>query len=507
MGSFLSVLPGFQTALQPAAPRRRGYQKRLLQALITTVLISGLPGHAPLPALAADNTSANTPATPTAAGLSPEQRQTLDRYFDALNQHHKLMGGVALSQGGQLIYERYLGQAGPAEAGATAPEIGPETQMRIGSISKSFTAVMIMQLIEAGRLSLETPLAQFFTDLPQAEAITISDLLNHRSGLVNFTSLSEYLRYMTRPQTPEAMLKRIASQPLAFAPGSQAQYSNSNYYLLSLILEQVLGMPYAQALSEKIVRPLGLTHTAYGLPANPAAGSARSFKRKDGQWVLERETDMSIPLGAGALVSTPREINHFYRSLFQGALLSPESLQQMMDWRDGYGRGLFVFPFGAQQGVGHNGGIDGFASVSVYFPGWDLNMTLLSNGQDLPLNDVALALMTVYAGEPFTPPDFAQQPLTLTQEQVQPLLGTYASAQIPLKIQLFWADDQLMAQATGQGAFPLTAYSETLFRFEQAGIEIVFDAPGEVFGLSAPGFVLHQSGQRFRFVLESAGQL
>lgn len=485
---------GSQAELQQALGKGVRWAKAVLWlSLVTT----GVSISLTLPTSLAGSLHAQAAETTFAKQLSPEQRQTLDRYFEALESHHKLMGGVALSQGGQVIYERYLGQLGPANANGSAPQIGPDTQMRIGSISKSFTAVMIMQLIEAGQLSLDTPLASFFPQLPQADKISVSDLLNHRSGLVNFTNLADYSRYMTQPQTPEAMLQRIASQPLAFPPGSKAQYSNSNYYLLSLILEKRLGVPYAHALSEKIVKPLGLQHTDYGQAADPTGGSARSFSRKEGQWVLERQTDMSIPLGAGAIVSTPRDLNRFFRALFQGGLVSKASLKLMTELRDGYGRGLFAYPFGEQQGYGHNGGIDGFVSTSAYFPAWDLNLTVLSNGQDLPLNDVALALMTVYAGQPFTPPDFSEQAIALTEAQASALLGSYASAQIPLKIRVFWQDQQLMAQATGQQAFPLTAFSERLFRFDQAGVQMQFDE-----GPSPKGFVLSQGGQDFRFERE-----
>ncbi|PKL76050.1 MAG: hypothetical protein CVV27_12250, partial [Candidatus Melainabacteria bacterium HGW-Melainabacteria-1] len=414
--------------------------------LLSTLMPNALPLTAPWSSAILPVQAAETAEKTAQPQLSPEMRQTLDRYFEALETHHKFMGGVALSQGGQVVYERYLGQARP-----DGSAIGPRTGMRIGSISKSFTAVMIMQLIESGKLSLKTPLAEFFPQLPQADNITVSDLLNHRSGLANFTNAPEYTTYMTQPQSQAAMLQRIASAALDFPPGSKAAYSNSNYYLLSLILEKSLGVSYAQALEAKIVKPLGLQQTGYARSADQQAGEARSFSRKADQWVLEPETDMSIPLGAGAMVSTPRDLNHFFRALFQGKLLSNDALQEMTALQNGYGRGLFPYTFNEQKGFGHNGGIDGFISTSAYYPAWDLNLTVLSNGLALPLDDISLALLQVYAGQPFAPPDFSQQAQHLSETQAQPLLGTYASAQLALKIRIFWAADQLQAQATGQG--------------------------------------------------------
>jgi D-alanyl-D-alanine carboxypeptidase len=439
--------------------------------------------------------SSAEPAAQPAAQASPfsqARRQQLDHYLDLLEWHQKLMGGIAISQGGQVLYERYLGFADLANQLKT----GPNTRFRIGSVSKMFTAVMIFQLIDAGKLKLETPLSRFYPNLPQAEQITVSQLLSHRSGLANFTNSDEYESYMSQPQSREAMLARVSQGGLTFKPDSKAAYSNSNYLMLSLMLEKITGQSYAEVLQKRIIDPLQLEKTAYGGPIQ--TGDAKSYNfAKD--WQQSSVTDMSIPIGAGAIVSTPRELNLFLRALFQGKLVSSGSLAKMTELQDGYGRGLFAINYGQQQAFGHNGRIDAFESTSVYFPKSDLNITLLSNGLNLGFNDLMLGILSLYHGDPFTPPDFSVAPIVLTPEALQVFAGHYASKQLPLKIEIKVVNGALQAQATGQGAFLLTPFPNQEFRQEPLNLRLVF-APLKDGKASA--FTLYQAGQSFSFELE-----
>lgn len=478
-------MPQFQNQHHGPSTRSKLTVTRFVGIGLSLLVLLGQPA---LPVRAAA-------ATPAQAALAPERRQKLDAYFDLLDKYHKLMGSVSIAQQGKVIYQRQLGYADQAAGLKT----GPETRFRIGSISKVFTSVLIFQLIEAGQLSLDTLLSAFYPDIPNAGKITISMLLNHRSGIENFTASEDYAKYMTQPQSRAAMLERIRKGKSVFAPDSKAEYSNSNYLLLTLILEKLTGKSYAQVLDQKIVQPLGLKHTRFGGPIVSKTNEAHSYAFDGKNWIPTPETDVSIPLGAGAVVSTPEDLNLFMRALFQGKLVSKASLASITDLREGYGRGMFGVPFKDMKGFGHNGAIDGFQSATAYFPAEDLNLSLTANGVHMEFNEMLIGLMSLFKGQAYAIPDFSLQPIQLAPAALPPYTGLYASKEIPLKIELKIIDGSLHLQATGQAAIPLVPYPKHEFRQEQIDLRIVFDPP--VAGKFST-FLIEQSGQILRFTRE-----
>ena len=238
--------------------------------------------------------------------------QKLDAYFDALDGH--FMGSVVVRQDGKTVYQRSMGWADVEnQIPATA-----ETQYRIGSISKTFTAVLVMKAAAEGRLSLNDPVAKYFPDaqIPNADQITIDQLLQHRSGLVDIVNDRpyEYLTYYTTPQTRRQILERVAAAGTNFQPGSEFRYCNTGYNLLGYILEDVWGKSYAEIVNEQIVSLLDLQHTRFSEAVDPQRGDARSYTLLD-NWQVQPETDASVAIGAGALASTPADIARFGEAL------------------------------------------------------------------------------------------------------------------------------------------------------------------------------------------------
>lgn len=398
------------------------------------------------------------------AALPAAQAQTLnpaklDSLFTTLATNNKMMGSLALSHNGQLVYSRAFGDA------QLTPQLPatPATRYRIGSITKMFTAVMIFQLMEEQKLTLATPLATFFPQVPNAKTITIDQLLSHHSGLHNFTSDPAYLGYLTQPKTEAEMLAIITAAKPDFEPGAKAEYSNSNFVLLGYIVEKLAKMPYPQALQKRVAAKAGLQNTSYGGKINPQKQEARSYETSGSGWKLSPETDLSIPGGAGALVSTPADLDRFLEALFGGKLLAAGSLTSMKTTLDNYGRGVFQVPFGAKRGYGHTGGIDGFRSSAAYFPADKLAIALCTNAVDFAPNDVLIAALSSYFGQPYQLPDFRASTFVPTPTDLDRYAGTYASAQIPLKITMTREGPTLRSQATGQPSFVLEPVSQGVF--------------------------------------------
>ncbi len=432
------------------------------------------------------------PESETTAATS-DTAPTLEHYLAELVKHDKMMSAVLVTRNGEPQFEYYQGLASIEQK----VPITADTRFRVGSITKTFTAVLIMQLVESEQLHLDTTLEKFFPAVPNAERITIKQLLNHRSGIHSFTDEQVYLTYMTKPQTRAEMLERVQAYEPVFEPGTEHRYSNSNYVLLGYIIEDLYQQPYAQVLQDKIAQPLGLMSTGFGDAIDIADNEASSY-RFSRAWQPAPETHMSVPHAAGAVVSTARDINAFLVGLFNGKLVAESSLNRMMELQDGYGLGMFAMPFYASRLYGHNGSIDGFIASAAYNPEDGIAMTVLSNAVNMTFNDALIAVLSAVYGKPIEIPDFSRKPISLENDAKEKTLGVYASDNLPMDIELRLEGDQLMAQATGQSALPLTPFSATEFRFEPAGIVMEFD-PASIEGERYTRFTLKQSGAQYVF--------
>jgi len=365
--------------------------------------------------------------------------------------------------------------AGPTAKAASAPTNRPATAC-IGSISKTFTAVLTLKAVQEKRLSLDQNIAEFFPEIKNAANISVRDLLQHRSGIYDFTASPDYLSWHTKPHSRAEMLALIASGGSDFTPGSRMEYSNSNYVLLSYLLEKTYGKPYAKILNEQIIRPLGLKNTYLGGTIDLKRHECNSYSFARG-WQLEKQTDPSVALGAGAVVSTPADLDRFIASLFDGRLLKPDSLKQMCAMQDGYGIGLFEIPFFEKKGYGHTGSIDGFSALLVYFPDERLALAITSNGSDYNRNSIAIAALSWAYGKPFEVPRFkTYQPAA---DELAKFTGVYANSQLPFSLTFTAVANLLSVQATGQPSLDLEATAPGEFRNERQDLSISFEPDGK----------------------------
>ena len=394
---------------------------------------------------------------------------------------------MAISSNGTVVYQNAFGYR-QIKGGAKTPATF-KTKYRIGSITKMFTATMIFQLIEEGKLSLATPLSTYYPQLPNASKITIGEMLDHRSGLHNFTKDSLYAIYMGQPKTEAEMVSIFEKEKPDFEPDTRADYSNTNFVLLGYIIEKITGKPYAEELQTRIASKIGLTDTYYGGKANPSNNEAYSYIFID-QWKQMPETDMSIPGGAGAIISTATDLVKFIEALFGGDLISKNSLEQMKMMKDDYGMAMFKMPFADKVSYGHNGGMDGFTSILCYFPDEKLAMAYVSNGMGYSSNDVMLGASNIYFNKPFIIPDF--KTIQLKTEDLDKYLGNYSSTAIPLKIAITKNNATLMGQVAGQTAYPYEPVGRDKFVFLAFGVSLEFEP-------AKNSFTLLQGGKTYYF--------
>ena len=370
----------------------------------------------------------------------------LDQFFDTLENRGLATGSVAISINGKTIYQRAIGFAMLDSNRKYVPDTN--TKYRIGSVSKMFTAAMIFQLIDEGKLSLHEKLANYFPQLPNANKITIEEMLYHRSGLHDYTHGTNFPDWMDKPKTHEEMLKVIADKGTDFEPGTKADYCNTNYLLLSYIIEKITGMAYAEALNKRITSKIGLKNTYYGKPIDIRRNEATSYKYSDSTWKKEKETDVSIHCGAGSIVSTPKDLTVFIQDLFSGKLINRADIDSMKTMIDGYGMGIFPFDFDTTKGYGHDGRIEEFYSSVRYYPEKKLAVSYITNGILYPRIDIVEGILKICFNDDYEIP-FSKH-VVLQNSDFDKYVGTYSSGDLPFKVACKKKGEKLIFEAAGK---------------------------------------------------------
>ncbi len=277
--------------------------------------------------------------------------------------------------------------------------------LRVGSITKTFTAVLILKLVEEGTLRLDDPIVNWFPDFPNAETITVRHLLNQSSGVPEI--IPKVMMKSIIPSTwwePEELVDIIAQEEPDFASGSRFEYSNTNYILLGRIAEDNSGKSVTQLLHEQIIDPLNLKHT-YFIPYEPAPvelvpGFDRDISSFPGMLDISPENSSwaTAAFTSGALASTADDLGIFYESLFAGKLLSPETMADMTTFipasnpgfpeQTGSGLGLMQLQVDGQELVGHVGLFMGSTAIAMYAPDKHYLIVVTSNLSDPNLVDV-----------------------------------------------------------------------------------------------------------------------
>jgi CubicO group peptidase (beta-lactamase class C family) len=404
------------------------------------------------------------------AGCSQNfDKAKLDTYFDTLAENNKFMGSIAAFRNGEIIYAKSVGYV-DVEQGLKANE---NSKYRIGSISKTFTTVLVFKAIEEGKLDLNQTIDKFFPTIPNADKITIEHLLYHRSGIFNYSDNESFMDWRTEPKTEQEMIEVMAKGGSNFEPDSEVRYSNSGFVLLSYILEKIYEKPYAEILDEKIIKPIGLKNTYYGKKINIKDNESNSYEYTAEGWEKWTETDMSIPKGDGGIVSTPIDLTLFGDALFNGKLISMNSLNQMKTMKDGFGMGIHQMPFNDKTGFGHMGRIDGFYSVFEYFPDENISFACTANGLNYNFNNISIAILSAVFNVPYEIPKF--KTYYVSDEDLDKYLGVYSNEQIPGKTTITKANGKLICQSTGQSSFPLEATDKDKFESEEVGVILEFN--------------------------------
>ena len=395
----------------------------------------------------------------------------LDQFFDRLAEKNKAMGSLTIAKDGNVIYTRAIGysQINPKKPLTAA------NRFRIASITKTYTAVMILQLVEEGKLKLTDTLDKFFPQVSNARKITILQILAHRSGIPNVRR-DQATWKPGEAVARDQMLALIVKGAPEFEPDTKSSYSNSGYFLLNLIVERVTGKSYDQALEQRINSRIGLadTYIATGrIDANK--GEALTYENSGSDWKLWKEGFETHPSIGFQLISTTGDMAKFIQSLFDLKLISQDSLNQMKTIRDDEGLGLVTFTFAGKTFYGNTGGGDNYGSWLMYQPEEKLAVAYATNAKVHPVKDIVSGVIDIYYGKPFEIPAF--ETIAVNPDVLDRYVGVYSTPGAPAKARVTRDGSTLFFQPPGESsAVPLEATAEDKFQIGGARALFTFDA-------------------------------
>lgn len=342
----------------------------------------------------------------TASSTSAQKNvQKIDALLKQYYEYGQFNGSILVAENGKVIYKKGFGMAN-MEWGISNQ---PDTKFRIASVTKQFTAALVLQLVEEGKIKLDGKITDYLTDYRKdtGEKVTVHQLLNHTSGIPDYKNVS------SNPYSPADFVKKYVSGELEFEPGTKYKYNNGGYSILGAIIEKVTGKSYETVLQERILKPLGMTNSGYAHNSSLLEKHASSYEKTPNGYVNAPYIDMSIPYAAGSIYSTVEDLFKWDQSLYEDKILSAESKRLMFTpGLSNYGYGIRITdqPIGKSDRktkvIWHGGGgINGFASLISRAVEKRQTVIILDNGSNgLNLPKMTNSILGILNGQPFEAP-------------------------------------------------------------------------------------------------------
>jgi len=357
----------------------------------------------------------------------PNLKEKIDGYLSGIYKEDMPGAAVLVVKEGDVILRKGYGLA-DMELGVP---VRPEMVFRIGSITKQFTAVGIMMLVEQGKVKLDDLITVYLKDYPlKDKKVTVRHLLNHTSGIRSYTSMPEFGELMRKDMSVNELINVFKNEPFDFEPGEKYLYNNSGYILLGAIIEKVSGRKYAEFIREHIFKKAGMDHSCYDDTVSVIKNRARGYAIMKNEVKNASYLSMSLPYAAGSLMSTVDDLYKWNRALNSGKLISKKSLKQVYSrskLNDGeeisYAFGFINIDYHGHTEILHGGGINGFITQKSWFPEEDIFVTVLTNstGHEFSPLFVSQWIGTLLLGKPYS----EDKVKILSEKELDEYVGVY----------------------------------------------------------------------------------
>jgi CubicO group peptidase (beta-lactamase class C family) len=431
------------------------------------------------------------------AAVSFGQAEMLNKYLDIQHKRLGFHGAVLITKNNRELYRANIGKASiELDVPVNAASI-----FKVASISKQFTAMLVMLASEEGRLQLTDTLGSFFPQLKDTSwrRINLHQLLSHSSGIAHNEGIKDYWISKSRlPLSKQEALQEIFSMKLLFEPGTNMKYSSPGYFLLACVLESVYNRAYELILQEKILHPLQLKHSGIYVSGKIVPGMVSTYHQLSDSLVSPFR-DFSLMKGSGDLFSSAEDLSTWNNSFsdnkvwsknIQQSLFTVQSKQQPY-----YGYGWYIRP-GKRLAYYHGGGTFGTSALSAWYPNEELSVVILSNVSVLPVNDIWSDIEKIIFNEPFQLPSILST-IEMTAAEMQTFTGTYEGGGQYLEILII--GNRLYAKLAGKPPFEIYPEARLQFSAKKVNVIFTFEAGpgGKILRLTAKaGEVTHYFNKR-----------
>jgi len=394
-----------------------------------------------------------------------DDKQLFSEFDKMLSEQFKTneTGATALvSRNGQIIYKKAFGMANleyniPMQV---------DNIFRIGSITKQFTGVAILQLMEQGKLNLQDDITKFIPDYPvHGHHITIEHLLTHTSGIQSYTNMNDFSEKLTLDLKPSELINYFKNQPMEFAPGTNWKYNNSGYFLLGYIIEKVSGKTYQQYVEDNFFKHLGMSNSLYGSDSRIVKNRAGAYSKDSTGVINAHVMSMTIPYAAGSIQSTVEDLFKWHQAVHSYKLVKKESLDKAFTKykltngiETNYGYGWALLNIQGSPTIEHGGAINGFLTHAIYLPKEDVFIAVFSNCNCNPAATITFKIAALTIGKLY-------KEIPVEKTVLQDYTGVYENEKGE---QLFITvtENQLYSQRSGAAKSKIKIYQKDMFFFE-----------------------------------------
>ncbi len=409
--------------------------------------------------------------------MATGQAQSLETKIDKLLQAQYKSGEpgatALVAKNGKVLYRKAFGNA---NLELDIP-MKPEHVFEIGSITKQFTAVGILMLMEQGKVSPDDEITRFLPDYPtHGKKITVHHLLNHTSGIKSYTAMGNLNDLARKDMTPKELIDYFKNEPMDFDPGEAYRYNNSGFIILGYIIEQLSGKTYEEFIEKNIFKPLGMTSSYYGSHTRIIKNRASGYQQRDG-FANAAYLSMTLPYAAGSLMSNVDDLLKWQQAIHNNTLITAATIKKAFTnytLNNGnpinYGYGWSINEINGSPSIEHGGGIFAYTTMGVYVPEEDVYVAVLTNCDCNSPGDVATKIAALAIGKPF--PEMGNA-YTLSEKQMKKWIGAYEFEDGAVRF-ITLENGQLYSQRENSTKFKIFPASRDRFYFESGLIEYQF---------------------------------
>jgi len=406
-------------------------------------------------------------------GIADNITEKVDEYLGAATELDRFSGSVLIARGEEIILKQGYGTADREHDVANTPRV----KFRLGSVTKQFTAMGILQLYEAGKLELTDSVTDYTSKYEDSRGITIFHLLTHSSGLAEYTASEGVGTRVKLPTTKKEIIESFWNKEFRFSPGEKFSYCNSNYVLLGHIIEKASGQSYENYIEENIFSPLGMKDSGYDHPEIVLENRGEGYVNIGGEILNASYIDTSFPNAAGALYSTVGDLHNWYLALTSGKVVNQKIWEEATSAQVGnYGYGFMEGNLWGYRRIYHGGTVNGFKAMINIFPEPDLALIVLSNLETAEIESINRDLSAIVFGEDYDLPQ-QEEFIELDEGVLKSYTGEYA-ADNGYRVDVSKQQDHLILSLMGQPKLEVFPLSETEFSPKGSGLVVEFELDG-----------------------------